>query len=107
MSAAIFCETRRDVQVADQLQIVAAIDAFGARVRPASAAARHGSLKWLDAGSVALHFVSTRDDSADSDKTSGPPATRGLSHLASLSMCSSQAVAAHVIAEAKQLYIVR
>jgi len=93
MSAAIFFETRRDVQVSDQLQILAAIDAFGARVRPAAAArhyaARHGSLKWLDAGSVALHFVSTRDDAADSDKTSAPPPTRGLSHLDSLSMCSS------------------
>ena len=65
MSAAIFCDTRRDVQVALGSKKLAAIDACGARVRPASAttrhyAARHGFHKWLDAGSVALHFVSAR-----------------------------------------------
>ena len=94
MSVAIFCETRRDVQVALGSKKLATIDAFGARVRPAYAttrhyAARHGFHKWLDAGSVALHFVFARDNAADSDKTPGPPATRGSSHLTSLSVCSS------------------
>jgi len=94
MSVAIFRETRRDVQVTLGSEKLATIVACGARVRPASAttrhyAAHHGFHKWLDAGSAALHFVSACDNAADSDKTSGPPATRGLSHLASLSMCSS------------------
>ena len=48
-----------------------------------------GDHVWLDAGSVALHFVYARDNVADFDKTPGPPATRGSSHFASLSLCSS------------------
>jgi hypothetical protein len=41
MSVAIFREIRRDVQASDQLRIVARIDAFGARLCPAFATARH------------------------------------------------------------------
>ena len=95
MSVAIFCETRRDVRVALGSKKLATFDACGARVRPAYAttrhfAARHGFHKWLDAGSATLHFVFARDNVADFDKTPGPPATRGSSHFASLSLCSSK-----------------
>ena len=94
MSVAIFCETRRDVQVALGSEKLATIVAFGARIRPASAttrhyAARHGFHKWLDAGSGALDFVSARAGATDYDKTPGPPATRGSSLFASLPVPSA------------------
>ncbi|CAK0744146.1 hypothetical protein CCP3SC1_1450003 [Gammaproteobacteria bacterium] len=65
--------------------------------RLATTLASHGSHNGLTLGSVALHFVSARNNAADSDKTSGLPGYSGVVALAtlpcipSLAMCKFRA----------------
>jgi len=66
--------------------------AFALRsLRRATDAAHHSSHTGIRRFGCLTFYLRPRSR-ADSDKTSGPPTSRGFSHLASLSVCSSMDV---------------